>query len=384
MKPLNLAIGVIILAFPVQAVLGQVSSFPYSQDFTSNPLGNEWTVSKIGLTSNNWTHSTTDGNTGACLKLTGYVAASGNENYLDLALNTSGLTFTGTETFSYEIFHETGALGDATVVVQQDASGSFVDIDGSSYSISSLTATTWTTKSVLLPSAMGNKSNVKLRLKIFGTASLAFDNLRFDNASISGGALPVQLTSFTATASRLNAELKWITATEMHNYGFEVERRSIAGTSEKPIAAEWVKVGFVKGAGTSTSPKEYTFVDANLKPGRYAYRIKQIDNDGAFTYATNAEVMIGEAARVFALEQNYPNPFNPSTKIEFTVPNNGHASLRVYNMLGQEVAVLFNGRAEAGRIHQTIFDASQLATGMYFYHLEFGNQQTVKKMLFVK
>ena len=117
------------------------------------------------------------------------------------------------------------------------------------------------------------------------------------------------MVSFNAVANRLDANLRWSTATETHNYGFEIERRAVDGSPS--TGSGWSNVGFVRGSGTSTSPRDYSYVDAGLAPGRYAYRIKQIDNDGTFTYAASAEGIVGEAAKVFALEPNYPNPVQP-------------------------------------------------------------------------
>ncbi|MBI4418224.1 MAG: T9SS type A sorting domain-containing protein, partial [Ignavibacteriales bacterium] len=146
----------------------------------------------------------------------------------------------------------------------------------------------------------------------------------------------------------------------------------------------WTVVGFVRGAGTSTTPQEYSFTDSNVEPGRYAYRIKQIDFGGSFTYYSAAEVEIGLGPKELALEPNYPNPFNPSTNITFTIPEDGRAVLKVYNMLGQEVATLFNEDAVAGRLYRATFDASSLPTGVYVSRLEFGGQAVMRKMLFVK
>ena len=86
----------------------------------------------------------------------------------------------------------------------------------------------------------------------------------------------------------------------------------------------------------------------------------------------------------FLLSQNYPNPFNPSTIIQFTVPSNGHAVLKVFNVLGQKVATLFDDEATAGIDHQVHFDASNLASGIYFSRLEFGGKMQVKQMLLLK
>ncbi len=89
-------------------------------------------------------------------------------------------------------------------------------------------------------------------------------------------------------------------------------------------------------------------------------------------------------AKSFALNQNYPNPFNPSTTIQFTVPSEGRATLKVYNVIGQEVAALFNDEAAAGVVHQVQFNGSNLASGVYFSRLEFGGQTQMKKMLLLK
>ncbi|MEX2115482.1 MAG: T9SS type A sorting domain-containing protein [Bacteroidota bacterium] len=191
--------------------------------------------------------------------------------------------------------------------------------------------------------------------------------------------LPVQLTNFAATSSRFGVDLQWSTATELNNYGFDIERRSV-GSAE----ATWSTVGFVQGAGTSTSPRDYSYTDSKVDPGRYAYRIKQIDMNAAFTYYSTAEVEVGLGPKELALEPNYPNPFNPSTNITFTVPVDGRAALKVYNMLGQEVATLFDEEAVAGRVYQKTFDASSLPTGVYVSRLEFGGQSVMRKMLFVK
>ena len=86
----------------------------------------------------------------------------------------------------------------------------------------------------------------------------------------------------------------------------------------------------------------------------------------------------------FSLSQNYPNPFNPSTMIQFTVPSSGRAVLKIFNILGQEVATLFNGEAAAGVSHQVEFNASNFASGIYFSRLEFDGKMQMKKMMLLK
>jgi len=193
--------------------------------------------------------------------------------------------------------------------------------------------------------------------------------------TINSNVLPVELVAFTATPNGMNADLHWSTATEANNYGFEIERRQ---------TAQWEKGGFVPGAGTSSSPRDYSYTDNNLSPGRYAYRIKQVDINGTFSYHGSAEVEIGSAAKKFELASNYPNPFNPSTTIQFTLGDDGLTSLTVYNMLGQKVTTLFDGNAKAGRLYQVKFDASSLPGGFYVAKLESGKRQMMQKMVLVK
>ena len=84
------------------------------------------------------------------------------------------------------------------------------------------------------------------------------------------------------------------------------------------------------------------------------------------------------------LSEAYPNPFNPSTNIEFTLADNGPASLKMYNVIGQEVATLFAGVAEAGRIYQATFNAANLPSGLYLARLESGKMNLVRKLTLVK
>jgi hypothetical protein len=189
--------------------------------------------------------------------------------------------------------------------------------------------------------------------------------------------LPVEMTSFMASADGPNAKLCWRTATETNNYGFEIERRAISNS-------QWSKIGFVAGAGTSTSQREYSYFDKGLATGKYVYRIKQVDNDGTFKYSFSAEVEVVGMPKLLKLDDNYPNPFNPTTTIQFTVPQNGLVRLRIYNVIGQEVANLFNGPAEVGNLYKVKFEVSSLPSGLYFSVLEFGNQRLTRKMVLAK
>ncbi len=199
-------------------------------------------------------------------------------------------------------------------------------------------------------------------------------------------ALPVEFAGFSVTPNRLNAELFWSTVTELNNYGFDIERRtSSTGPREaKTHPQSWTRIGFVPGAGTSNSPRKYNFIDQGLTAGRYQYRIKQIDRDGTIDYSGTVEVDIGLMPRILLLGVNYPNPFHRKTTIEFTLARDDIAKVNVYNILAQEVASLYQGIAEAGRLYQCHFDASQLPYGMYYVRLEANNQARIQKIVYLK
>jgi N-acetylneuraminic acid mutarotase len=86
---------------------------------------------------------------------------------------------------------------------------------------------------------------------------------------------------------------------------------------------------------------------------------------------------------VFVLHQNYPNPFNPRTIINYELPTTSYVELTIYNMLGQKVATLVNERQQAGN-HQVEWDAGQLSSGVYYYRIEAGEFQDVKKMILLR
>jgi Secretion system C-terminal sorting domain len=188
--------------------------------------------------------------------------------------------------------------------------------------------------------------------------------------------VPVELTSFTAQASAEGVLLKWTTASELNNHGFEVER-SLDGTG-------FFTVAFIQGAGTTTEGKEYSYTDnVEYKGGEiFYYRLKQVDLDGRIEYTDVIEVEF-DIPKDFVLHQNYPNPFNPSTTIKYAVPKTSLVSLKIYDLTGQEVAVLVNEVKEAGT-HELNFDASNLASGVYFYIMIAGDFSSVKKMNLLK
>jgi hypothetical protein len=193
--------------------------------------------------------------------------------------------------------------------------------------------------------------------------------------------LPVELDSFTALAYASKVKLNWSTATEVNNYGFEIERAIHNGLDG---LKDWSKIGFVDGHGTTNAPQNYSYTDDIFSAGAFLYRLKQIDRDGAFQYSDTVEVTAALKADDYHLDQNFPNPFNPSTTIRFAVKSPQRVSLKVYNMLGQEVRTLFNQEAEAGVVYAYPFDGSGLSSGVYYYRLRTVEHTELKKMLMLK
>jgi hypothetical protein len=185
--------------------------------------------------------------------------------------------------------------------------------------------------------------------------------------------LPVELISFTAKLNNKNVLLDWKTATEVNNYGFEIERKKDS----------WVKIGFIEGAGTTNAPKQYSFSDQDILSRKYFYRLKQIDRDGKFEYSMEIEVNTVNTPNNFLLSQNYPNPFNPNTIISYQIPNNGIVTLKVFDVLGKEVVMLVNESKQAGK-YEVNFNASSLSSGVYFYRLQAGSLTEIKKMILNK
>jgi len=186
--------------------------------------------------------------------------------------------------------------------------------------------------------------------------------------------IPVELTSFNAELQDDNIKLNWATATELNNSGFEIE------SSTNNI--DFVKIGFVPGYGTTTESKSYLFIISETYAYKTYYRLKQIDFDGSYQYSSSVEVG-SDLPKEFSLAQNYPNPFNPNTTIKFEIPDDGLVTLKVYDILGAEVATLINEEKTVGR-YEVNFDASKLVSGVYIYQLQVNDFINMKKMILLK
>jgi len=172
--------------------------------------------------------------------------------------------------------------------------------------------------------------------------------------------VPVELTSFTASVTETEIILNWITATELNNQGFEIERSYDNNNFEK--------ISFVPGFGTTTETKNYSYTIEKPIAGIQYYRLKQIDFDGTFEHSNSVEVD-GPVPEDFVLNQNYPNPFNPSTSISFSLPVESSVKIKLFSMLGEEVAEIVNENFQAGS-HKVDFIANGLTSGAYIYTID--------------
>ena len=354
------------------------SNYSYSGPNSVVVVENNDLVKPLGVTSGTWYISfkfyIPTANSGYFNTLTGFTPDPyewAHDSYFDVGgvgrLDTAGAGGTGTTVVPFT--WTPGAWNQVIVIVDLDSPNSpaqyWIGTDPSNLTM--VATWDWTNG--------GTKANRIAANDFFGAAAtdeMYFDDYYFGDAM--PPIIPVELTSFTAVGNNGVVELNWETATEINNHMFEIERKS--------ETTEFRTIGFVEGAGTTTEPQSYRYTDKNVEVGAYVYRLKQIDFNGTYSYSDEVEVNV-TAPLSFNLEQNYPNPFNPSTNIKYSVPESGNVKLSVYNLVGEEVAVLVNGNVEAGNFEVT-FDASSLPSGVYLYKLQSANSVQTKKMMLLK
>jgi hypothetical protein len=347
-----------------------ISTFPYFYDWT-NPAA-------FSKQLDNRTYVGGDGHWGSYIvnNTSQFVAdaaglAKTNQTFtwdtLFAKVNATGRIFTGTEVFKFDASRTGGSWG----LLRVYANSTLI----LSKSVNTDLSTSWKSFSASLPQALGN-TNFTVSIVVFTT-----DIVKIDNTSISGGALPITLASFTLNPAAGSVMLNWTTISEIDNYGFYVQK---SDDSKK-----WSDVAnsFQPGYGTTVEQHFYTFTD-NTQPTCKYYRLRQVDLDGTNHYsdalsdvATSADP--APVAKMFALHQNYPNPFNPSTTISYSLPKQSHATLTIYNTIGEQVAALVNEVVTAGE-HSIVWYPANLSSGTYFCVLKSDNQMQVRKIVFVK
>lgn len=209
--------------------------------------------------------------------------------------------------------------------------------------------------------------------------------------------LPIQLSSFTGEAGDCCVILNWVTESEVNNVGFEVIRSSSKEGNFLEISS-YLNNSNLVSLGNSNIRQEYFFIDTQVISGQsYWYKLIDVDINGIKTLHGPISVFLPSEGKEiestsfiipeeFALFQNYPNPFNPSTTIDFDLPKTSQVSLKIFNILGEEVATLVSDRLTAGNYSYN-WDASRsagMASGIYLYRLQAGDFVETRKMVLMR
>ena len=204
------------------------------------------------------------------------------------------------------------------------------------------------------------------------SAGYTFFSARFENFD---GVLPVELTHFSLLLDGTSITLNWETASELNNAGFDVLHRH--------PEADWKKLGFVQGSGTTNQHQQYAYRAELLSPGTHHFRLKQIDFDGTFEYSEERVIDIG-LDQEYVLSNAYPNPFNPQTTFSLSVVRAQDVTIELYDMTGRRIQTLFQGPLSANSSHQFTIDGSQLSSGIYLYRASGDHFTSSKPITLIK
>jgi plastocyanin len=193
--------------------------------------------------------------------------------------------------------------------------------------------------------------------------------------------LPVEYRTLSTEIRDGAVALLWETEREINSRGYDVER----GTS---AAGPWTALRFIDSRGNAQHGAAYEFVDRPPVAGTWYYRLRQVDMDGAHEYSAVLRADVGRPERGLAIESAWPNPLRLSAAAEagvvFRSPESGRAVLTLCNILGQRVAMLFDGAVEAGSSTTVRFSAAHLPPGVYLYRLERGARTVHHRMVVVR
>ena len=213
--------------------------------------------------------------------------------------------------------------------------------------------------------------------------SLAYRVYAFSQDTVSGYSniadliIPVELFSFNAVIFDNAVIIKWTTATETNNRGFELERK---------LDDTWETISFIEGHGSTTEKNSYQYKDDyqyRSYQGQILYRLKQIDFSGNFEFSKTVELNVDFIPEEFILYQNNPNPFNPATSIKFSIPVETKVRLEILNVIGEEIELLINETKPAGT-YDIIWNPGNISSGVYLYQLQAGSFIQTKKMILLK
>lgn len=183
--------------------------------------------------------------------------------------------------------------------------------------------------------------------------------------------LPIELLGFNVTSKGKSAILDWSTNIEINNVGFEVYHLAPDET--------YRKVGFVAGAGNSESPRFYNFQVDDLVTGVHYFQLKQIDEDGAYSFTESKMVLINDGASI----EVWPNLF-AEPQIEFNIFSNTNENLNIalYDISGRKVMSLYQGQLAQKQVTQLMVDMKDFAAGIYILRIEGDHTFHVERLLY--
>lgn len=191
------------------------------------------------------------------------------------------------------------------------------------------------------------------------------------------------IRAFAKDSSAVVFYLQLVSGTTHVVKGFKTDRHGnlLWGGAIKDISSLVSGKGRLTGVLTSSGNSVLAWAD-NRQDGNGVYA-QELNYNGQLGVATSVNPMVVNMPDRFTLDQNYPNPFNPYTRIQFQTSLTIVTELKVYDLLGREVATLVNEELGAGS-HEAIFDASALTSGVYFYRLKCGTASATRKLLLLK
>ncbi|MDX1905829.1 MAG: T9SS type A sorting domain-containing protein [Bacteroidia bacterium] len=185
------------------------------------------------------------------------------------------------------------------------------------------------------------------------------------------GSFPVTWTGFEVQVSGKRATLRWETAQEQQNKGFEIEQRQ-EGQAFTPI-------GFVPGAGTVNTPRQYTFQTGELTPGRYLYRLRQMDLDGNHAYSKWVEAVVGAPGGLsWSIS---PLPVQQGSTLSISAAQTQPVSIEVLDLQGRTIRTLFTGQINAQVPFSLALPVGDLAGGVYLIQVRGAQHQETRKVL---
>jgi hypothetical protein len=187
--------------------------------------------------------------------------------------------------------------------------------------------------------------------------------------------LPVELTAFQAVVDGGDVVLSWETASEINNAGFEVQW--------KRIGTDYAAVDFVDGAGTTDEPRIYRYRMTGLEPGEHFFRLSQIDFDGTTSLSNDLGVSVDLDAS-YHLSAVYPNPFNPQADFTLMVRETQPVRIALFDMLGRQVALVFDGVLQADRRSGFVVSGGGLSSGAYLLRVEGSTFEESRQLTLLK